>query len=121
MLYYLVTRRHAYTVRRWFGRFADELGGPVRILPYERVRGALAPGVFVFSDLDRLTPRLAARASARSPRAARSSTTRGGFCADTTCTGRSCRGSGRFAPVTRCPGICACRSSCAPRTTTPGP
>jgi len=66
MLNYLVTRRHTYTVRGWFRRFAGQLGGPARILTYERVGSARAPAasdVYVFSDLDRLHGALRDRAA----------------------------------------------------------
>lgn len=58
MITYLATRRDAWTVRP----FLDTWGRPVserfRVVHYEDLGGVaeLAPGVCIFSDLDRLTP-----------------------------------------------------------------
>jgi hypothetical protein len=62
---YLVTRRNAWTVRA----FLDTWGRPVaerfRVVHYEDLGsiGEMSPGVCIFTDLDRLTPRDVERAS----------------------------------------------------------
>jgi len=53
MIYYLVTYKHRYTTRKWI-KHSAQLLDRMRILPYQRLRGWLKPGVFIFSDIERL-------------------------------------------------------------------
>lgn len=59
MIHYLVTRGHdRYTMRRFRTSWAGALRDRIRILPYERLPllGAAEPGLWIFSDLERLRP-----------------------------------------------------------------
>lgn len=58
MIYYLVTRRHSYTMRHYLGSWGRPLAKRIEVLPYEDLHavGGLAAGTYVFSDVDRLTP-----------------------------------------------------------------
>jgi len=59
MIYYLVTREHAYTVAAFVQGWGKALAGRVLIAPYDSLfAGQQLPpgGTYVFSDLDRLTP-----------------------------------------------------------------
>ncbi|MBZ9676396.1 hypothetical protein [Mesorhizobium sp. ES1-1] len=57
-VYYLCRRQHAYTIGVLLGYYDNGLGDLVRIIPYERLGdlGVIAPGTFIFTDLDRLAP-----------------------------------------------------------------
>ncbi len=67
MIHYLVTRGHdKYTMRRFRASWAGPLRERVRIVPYEqlpRLRAA-EPGLWIFSDLERLRPAERAEATA---------------------------------------------------------
>lgn len=59
MIHYLVTRGHdRYTMRRFRASWAGPLCDRIRVLPYERLPllRAAEPGLWVFSDLERLRP-----------------------------------------------------------------
>jgi hypothetical protein len=57
MVHYLVTADHRYTIDWFLEEWAPELAARVRVLPYEEAfdGGRLAPGAYIFSDLDRLS------------------------------------------------------------------
>jgi len=57
-IYYLCTRRHAYTIGVFLGYYDHELRDVLRIIPYEEISklGGLASGTFIFTDFERLTP-----------------------------------------------------------------
>lgn len=58
MIYYLVTRAHAYTLAAFVQGWGKALAGRILVAPYDAVlAGNALPGggVYVFSDLDRLT------------------------------------------------------------------
>ena len=58
MIYYLVTRAHAYTVAAFVQGWGKALAGRVLVAPYDALlSGQQLPsgGTYVFSDLDRLT------------------------------------------------------------------
>jgi len=60
VIHYLATRGHdRYTMRRFRASWAGALRDRIRIVPYERLAsmGAVEPGLYVFSDLERLKPR----------------------------------------------------------------
>lgn len=61
MIYYLVNYRSRRTIRAWIESSPDLLGR-VRILPYQHIRGWVNPGVFIFSDIDRLSGAMRKRA-----------------------------------------------------------
>src|SRR6266496_6263258 len=58
MIYYLVTQKHAYTMRSFMDTWAPELLSRVRVLSYESLlhRKVLGHGAYIFSDVERLTP-----------------------------------------------------------------
>jgi hypothetical protein len=59
VIHYLVTRGHdRYTMRRFRASWAGSLRDRIRVLPYERfpLLRAAEPGLYVFSDLERLRP-----------------------------------------------------------------
>jgi len=59
LIYYLVTRAHAYTVAAFVQGWGKALAGRVLVAPYDALlAGQQLPsgGTYVFSDLDRLTP-----------------------------------------------------------------
>lgn len=58
MLHFLVTADHEYTLSRYFSQWGACLRSGVGIVHYESRpwRHAAAPGVWVFTDLERLTP-----------------------------------------------------------------
>ncbi len=58
MIHYLVRRRHDYTIRRFINNWAPTLRDVVDVIPYETLfhRRQAQPGVYIFSDLERLTP-----------------------------------------------------------------
>lgn len=62
MITYLCHQHHTYTLADWLAQHATEQRGEIRILPYQHVRGFLDPGVYVFSDIERLDPALTAKA-----------------------------------------------------------
>ncbi|MER9410708.1 hypothetical protein [Mesorhizobium sp. M0589] len=57
-VYYLCTRQHAYTIGVFLGYYPHGLGDVLRIIPYEETGslGSVAPGTFIFTDFERLTP-----------------------------------------------------------------
>ncbi|MFA6154663.1 hypothetical protein [Mesorhizobium sp.] len=57
-IYYLCRRQHAYTIGVLLGYYNHGLGDLIRIIPYERLSdlSLIAPGTFIFTDLERLTP-----------------------------------------------------------------
>ncbi|MEK6217210.1 MAG: hypothetical protein N2B03_08345, partial [Boseongicola sp.] len=58
MIYYLATEKHTKTVTGWLKHFSALWSFRFTVLPYERLSGWLDPGTFIFSDYERLTPRL---------------------------------------------------------------
>lgn len=67
MIHYLVTRGHdRYTMRRFGASWAGGVGGRIRVLNYERLPllRAADPGLWIFSDLERLHPAERATAAA---------------------------------------------------------
>ncbi|MBW2420705.1 MAG: hypothetical protein JRH19_19335 [Deltaproteobacteria bacterium] len=63
MIYYLATKKYCNTMTGWFDHYADLLAGRLRILPYECLRGRIETGTYIFSDIERLSPRTANRLS----------------------------------------------------------
>ena len=58
MIYYLVTRSHAYTLSDYLGSWGKEIAARVRIVPYGALPANLdlPAGTYVFSDIERLGP-----------------------------------------------------------------
>lgn len=65
ILYYLCTRKHAYTMGILLACYPTSLAACVRLLPYEDLGAlrSLARGSFIFTDFDRLSPTLLDRAA----------------------------------------------------------
>ncbi|MBW2416507.1 MAG: hypothetical protein JRG76_18580 [Deltaproteobacteria bacterium] len=63
MIYYLVSKKHTYTVKRWIKHYPEQLMGRLRVLPYSKCHGTVQEGTFIFSDIDRLSPRATRKAS----------------------------------------------------------
>lgn len=59
MVFYLVTQQHRYAIDLFIQLWAPELRGKVKVVPYERIddRALLPSGVYIFTDLERLTPK----------------------------------------------------------------
>ncbi len=57
MIYYLVTQKHAYTIRSFINTWAKELLPRIKVLSYESLphRRSLKQGTYIFSDIERLT------------------------------------------------------------------
>lgn len=57
MIYYLVTQKHAYTIRSFINTWAKELLARINVLSYESLphRRSLKQGTYIFSDIERLT------------------------------------------------------------------
>jgi len=57
MIYYLVTQKHAYTIRSFINTWAKELLPRLKVLSYESLphRRFLKQGTYIFSDIERLT------------------------------------------------------------------
>jgi len=57
MIYYLVTQKHAYTIRSFINTWAKELLSRIKVLSYESLphRRFLKQGTYIFSDIERLT------------------------------------------------------------------
>src|SRR4051794_5434234 len=57
MIYYVVSRRHRYTMADYLGSWGQPLSPRVRVVPYGALPGnaSLPAGTYVFSDLERLT------------------------------------------------------------------
>lgn len=62
MIYYLVNERNTRALQNWI-EYYGVLRGRIRVLPYSRCHGSLEPGTFVFSDVERLSPRQTRRAT----------------------------------------------------------
>lgn len=62
-IHYLVRSAYAYTLTEWIDSYSA-WKPRIRIVPYESLGGWLGPGVFVFTDLERLSPPLRRRAAA---------------------------------------------------------
>lgn len=64
-IYYLCTRKHAYTIGILLGLYPTSLSRRVMVLPYEDIGaiGRLPRGAFIFTDFDRLSPEMTARAA----------------------------------------------------------
>jgi len=58
MLYFLVTKRHAYTMEWFLAEWGKELEPLMRIIPYKSMLKIkkLPPGLYIFSDIERITP-----------------------------------------------------------------
>ncbi|MFT3775891.1 MAG: hypothetical protein QM820_61895 [Minicystis sp.] len=58
MIYYVVTRRHRYTMAEYLESWGQALAPQVRVVPYGALPANrdLPAGTYVFSDLERLTP-----------------------------------------------------------------
>jgi len=56
LIYYLVSKKHTYTVKRWIEYYPELLKGRLRILPYPKCHGTVPEGTFIFSDVERLSP-----------------------------------------------------------------
>lgn len=58
MIYYLVTKPHAYTMRTYLNDWGRALAQRITIVPYAEFigRDKLPPGSYIFSDLDRVHP-----------------------------------------------------------------
>jgi hypothetical protein len=56
MIYYLVTRKHAYTIRSFIYTWAKELSERIKVLSYESLphRRSLMRGTYIFSDIERM-------------------------------------------------------------------
>lgn len=57
MIYYLVTQKHAYTIRSFINIWAKGLLPRIKVLSYESLphRRSLKQGTYIFSDIERLT------------------------------------------------------------------
>ncbi len=62
-IHYLVTGLHAYTLAAWIEYYNEMLAGHLRIVPYGQLFGRVSVGTFIFSDIERLSPKATARAS----------------------------------------------------------
>ena len=62
MIYYLVTKKHAYTTTRWLEHYQNLWDGRIIILPYENFHDRFDKGSFIFSDLERLKPSVTRKA-----------------------------------------------------------
>ena len=58
MLYFLVTKRHAYTMEWFLAEWGKELEPLIRIIPYKSLMTIkkLHPGLYIFSDIERISP-----------------------------------------------------------------
>ena len=54
MIVFLVTRKHSYTLHRWFDYNEEKLRGKVRILCYEDVCNRFPLATYIFTDVERL-------------------------------------------------------------------
>lgn len=56
MIFYLVTRKHSYTLRLFLNFWAPDFLGRVTVLPYESLvfHKTLPAGTYIFSDIERL-------------------------------------------------------------------
>ena len=58
MIYFFVTDRYKGTIDRWRNFYADSLGNKLEVVSYERLYRRFDPGVFIFSDIERLPSKL---------------------------------------------------------------
>jgi hypothetical protein len=58
MIYYLVTKQHAYTMTSFFSSWGKGLEKRITVVPYVNVLGGRQqqPGTYIFSDIERLGP-----------------------------------------------------------------
>lgn len=65
MMFYLVSQAHAYTINKYLGLWGKALVPRIRVLPYEQLvkTRALQTGTYIFSDIERLTPKQAEMAA----------------------------------------------------------
>lgn len=63
MIYYLTTKPGLNSVSPWLEHFNSRWEVRFRLLPYEQLSGWLEPGVFIFSDYERLAPWLRRKAT----------------------------------------------------------
>jgi hypothetical protein len=65
MINYVVSRQHAYTIAPFIQTEFPQLSGLIKIRTYEQLlpRGAVVPGLYIFTDFDRLSVRDADRAA----------------------------------------------------------
>lgn len=58
MIFYLVTQKHAYTMRSFLNFWGNELASRIKVLSYEYLihASAIKPGTYIFSDIERLIP-----------------------------------------------------------------
>jgi hypothetical protein len=59
MITIFISKRHTYTIRPFLKTWANKAANSIRLLPYQylhRIR-RIQPGLFIFSDIDRLTPK----------------------------------------------------------------
>ncbi|MCP4370425.1 MAG: hypothetical protein GY797_20280 [Deltaproteobacteria bacterium] len=63
MIFYLVTKNHAYTITRYLKSWGTTLAPRLKPVFYEQLKGlrALGPGTYIFSDIERLAPKQAER------------------------------------------------------------
>jgi hypothetical protein len=56
-IYYLSREKHNYTMRLYLENWGQNFIGKIKLIPYEHLFSleALTPGVYIFSDIDRLT------------------------------------------------------------------
>lgn len=71
MIHYLVRQAHAYTLQRWIAEYSNLWNDRLRLVPYEWLAGWAPRGVFIFSDVERLTPALQRNAQITHRRAER--------------------------------------------------
>jgi hypothetical protein len=60
MIYIFTTEKHQYTITPFLTSWPNSASSHIQLVPYEhlyRIR-SIQPGVFIFSDIDRLTPTL---------------------------------------------------------------
>lgn len=58
MIYWVTTKRHSYTIRRHLAAFGKSLVNHVVPVDYRALsRGTLSEGAYVFTDIERLSPR----------------------------------------------------------------
>lgn len=69
MIYYLISKKHAYTVEKWIEYDPEQLKGRLRILPDSKCRATVREGTFIPSYVEWLSPNRNARGHASRARA----------------------------------------------------
>lgn len=65
MIFYLVSKEHAYTISNYLASWGKALIPRIKLLPYEQLFKArvLRAGTYIFSDIERLNPEQAEMAA----------------------------------------------------------